>query len=62
MECEIFVNDIWAAKDDYEESLRLKNAHENEDEDDDNDSIENIRNNKIHLSDFFKIFLEVRIL
>ena len=59
-ECEIYVNDIWAAKAEFETKLRLKNTAKNEDDDeDDTDSPENILNNKVHLSDFFKNFLEV---
>jgi hypothetical protein len=60
-ECEIYVNDIWVAKAEFEENLRLKNTPTDEEEDDDA-SQENIRSNKIHLSDFFKIFLEVNSL
>lgn len=59
-ECEIYVNDIWVAKAEFEASLRLKNKDANpEDDEDDADSPENMHNNKIHLSDYFKIFLEV---
>jgi hypothetical protein len=58
MECEIYVNDIWQAKEEFEESLRLKNKMPDDDEDD-TDSPENIRNNKVHLGDYFSIFLEV---
>jgi len=59
MECEVYVNDIWAAKQEYEEELCKKNRPDGEDDDGDEDNQEIQRNNKIHLSDFFKIFLEV---
>lgn len=61
-ECEIYVNDIWVAKAEFEAKLRLKNTandDEGEEEEDDTDNPEKVLNNKVHLSDFFKIFLEV---
>lgn len=62
MECEVYVNDIWTAKKEYEEASSLKNMSSEDDGDGDDDNVENVRNNKIHLSDYFKIFLEVKII
>lgn len=63
-ECEIYVNDIWVAKAEFEEGLRRKNkAGRGEEAGDEADEEEEFadskRSNKVHLSDFFKIFLEV---
>jgi len=57
-ECEVYVNDIWNAKAEYEESIRLKNKLSG-DEDEEADAENGVRDNKVHLADFFKIFLEV---
>ena len=59
-ECEMYVNDIWLAKSEYEEDMRLSNkAGSEEGDEEENENLDAARSNKIHLSDFFKIFLEV---
>lgn len=62
MECEMHVNDIWAAKLEYDEALHLKTAPSGEEDEEDEEEAAGrgtSRESRTHLADFFRIFLEV---